>query len=234
MEWHSPPWLATSTDGVHFAHVAAPRPRTHRTLNPGGCGRPRAVKIGDTFTTYTAYDGQNRPPRLATSKDLHTWEKHGLVFPTEADQVRGDPHHARQRANIDVLRRSQHLGRPRTDLIHWTAVEPRHRTPPLIILTTPCANPSQPISPPMASLLTTVLTSRRVYISRTNPLRPRTPPASSPADVPFQPHDGVEYTGRAERSVEGLVEFKGRCCIWNGDLRPVAERARESSPSRVR
>ncbi len=42
----------------------------------------RIVKIEDTYyITYTAYDGSNAMGALATSKDLVTFEKHGIITP---------------------------------------------------------------------------------------------------------------------------------------------------------
>ena len=42
----------------------------------------RIVKIEDTYyITYTAYDGVNAMGALATSKDLITFEKHGIITP---------------------------------------------------------------------------------------------------------------------------------------------------------
>ncbi|WP_449398050.1 glycoside hydrolase family 130 protein [Chryseobacterium wanjuense] len=47
-----------------------------------GIEDPRIVKIEDTYyLTYTAYDGINALGALATSKDLVTWEKRGLIVP---------------------------------------------------------------------------------------------------------------------------------------------------------
>lgn len=47
-----------------------------------GVEDPRVVKIDDLFyLTYCAYDGVNALCALATSKDLITWEKHGLIVP---------------------------------------------------------------------------------------------------------------------------------------------------------
>jgi predicted GH43/DUF377 family glycosyl hydrolase len=52
-----------------------------------GCEDPRICRIGDTFyLTYTAYDGmypersENIFTALATSKDLITWEKKGIIL----------------------------------------------------------------------------------------------------------------------------------------------------------
>jgi len=47
-----------------------------------GMEDPRIVKIEDLFyLTYTAYDGINALGALATSSDLKTWEKQGIIVP---------------------------------------------------------------------------------------------------------------------------------------------------------
>ncbi len=47
-----------------------------------GVEDPRIVKIENTFfLTYTAYDGQHALGALATSKDLKTFERHGIIAP---------------------------------------------------------------------------------------------------------------------------------------------------------
>lgn len=47
-----------------------------------GVEDPRLVKIEDTYyLTYTAFDGINALGALATSTDLRTWEKRGLLVP---------------------------------------------------------------------------------------------------------------------------------------------------------
>jgi beta-1,2-mannobiose phosphorylase / 1,2-beta-oligomannan phosphorylase len=47
-----------------------------------GIEDPRITKIDDLYyLTYTAYDGINALGALATSKDLKTFEKHGIVVP---------------------------------------------------------------------------------------------------------------------------------------------------------
>jgi len=47
-----------------------------------GIEDPRIVKIEDTYyMTYTAYDGHNALGALATSKDLLTFKKHGIIVP---------------------------------------------------------------------------------------------------------------------------------------------------------
>lgn len=75
--------LAWSEDGVHFEKEEEPvLVPTEPYELPGGCEDPRVVKISDTFyLTYTAYDGKVARLCLASSKDLHSWTKHGLLFP---------------------------------------------------------------------------------------------------------------------------------------------------------
>jgi len=47
-----------------------------------GIEDPRIVKIDDLYyLTYTAYDGANAMGALATSKDLVTFERHGIITP---------------------------------------------------------------------------------------------------------------------------------------------------------
>lgn len=75
--------LATSTDGINFEREAESvyEPIDEWEL-PGGTEDPRIVKIDDTFyMTYTAYDGETARLALASSPDLHNWNRHGLLFP---------------------------------------------------------------------------------------------------------------------------------------------------------
>lgn len=75
--------LAISTDGINFNREPDPvlEPSESWEL-PGGTEDPRVVKIEDTFyLTYTAYDGETARLAIASSPDLKTWTKHGLVFP---------------------------------------------------------------------------------------------------------------------------------------------------------
>jgi beta-1,2-mannobiose phosphorylase / 1,2-beta-oligomannan phosphorylase len=47
-----------------------------------GLEDPRIVKIEDTYyLSYTAFDGVNALGALATSKDLVTWQKYGIIVP---------------------------------------------------------------------------------------------------------------------------------------------------------
>jgi predicted GH43/DUF377 family glycosyl hydrolase len=51
---------------------------------PGGCEDPRLVYINGTFyLTYSAYDGKTARLAMAISKDLHSWDKVGPLFPED-------------------------------------------------------------------------------------------------------------------------------------------------------
>ncbi len=75
--------LAVSTDGICFVRKAEPViGPTERYETPGGCEDPRITCLdGMYYLTYTAYDGKTARLCLATSTDLLSWEKHGVLFP---------------------------------------------------------------------------------------------------------------------------------------------------------
>lgn len=97
--------MATSTDGLHFSPAAAPvfYPAAdsmkvyewdHKRDSTGGAlcktcfdgtEDPRIVESGDGtyIMTYTAYDGKTARLAIASSKDLKSWTKHGLVLRSE-------------------------------------------------------------------------------------------------------------------------------------------------------
>lgn len=75
--------LAKSSDGVNFAREPVPvyEPVEEWEL-PGGTEDPRLTKIDDRFyMTYTAYDGETARLALASSTDLISWDRYGLIFP---------------------------------------------------------------------------------------------------------------------------------------------------------
>ncbi len=87
MEMTSRLGMAVSDDGLHFKKQ--PSPVFYPDSNSmekyewkGGVEDPRIVEAEDgTFImTYTAYDGKVARLCLATSKDLRTWVRHGLVL----------------------------------------------------------------------------------------------------------------------------------------------------------
>lgn len=75
--------LAKSSDGINFTREPDPvyEPVDEWEL-PGGAEDPRVAKIEDRFyMTYTAYDGETARLALASSTDLETWNRHGLILP---------------------------------------------------------------------------------------------------------------------------------------------------------
>lgn len=79
--------LAVSTDGLHFTKLPLPvfhpdQDSMHAFEWPGGVEDPRIVESEDGLyiLTYTSYDGKTARLCLASSKDLKTWTKHGLVL----------------------------------------------------------------------------------------------------------------------------------------------------------
>jgi predicted GH43/DUF377 family glycosyl hydrolase len=79
--------LARSDDGLRFRKedrpVLYPDNDPMRTFEwEGGCEDPRVVRRSDGLyvMTYTAYDGKIARLALASSRDLRSWQKHGLVL----------------------------------------------------------------------------------------------------------------------------------------------------------
>jgi beta-1,2-mannosidase len=79
--------LAESDDGIHFrrepAPVLYPANDEQKTREwPGGCEDPRIVEAEDgTYViAYTQWNHKRFDAAIATSKDLHTWTKHGPAF----------------------------------------------------------------------------------------------------------------------------------------------------------
>jgi beta-1,2-mannosidase len=82
--------VAVSEDGLHFTKqpqpVFFPANDSMQTYEwKGGVEDPRVVESedGTYILTYTSYDGKTARLCLATSKDLQTWTKHGLVLRDE-------------------------------------------------------------------------------------------------------------------------------------------------------
>lgn len=79
--------LAISEDGLHF--TKQPEPVFYPAIDSmyqyewkGGVEDPRVIESpdGNYIMTYTSYDGKTARLCLASSKDLKTWTKHGLVL----------------------------------------------------------------------------------------------------------------------------------------------------------
>ena len=79
--------LASSTDGLHFQRHGAPvlfPSNDNQAANetPGGCEDPRVAMTEDGLyvMTYTQWNRKLARIGIATSRDLVTWDKHGLAF----------------------------------------------------------------------------------------------------------------------------------------------------------
>jgi predicted GH43/DUF377 family glycosyl hydrolase len=90
MEMTSRLGLAVSEDGLQFKKLADPvlypdNDNMQEYEWKGGVEDPRIVEgeEGKYIMTYTAYDGKTARLCLASSKDLKTWVKHGLVLGEE-------------------------------------------------------------------------------------------------------------------------------------------------------
>src|SRR5688572_6129131 len=82
--------LAISDDGLHFVKqpepVLFPEEDSSKKYEwPGGIEDPRVIETeeGSYIMTYTSYDGKTARLCLASSKDLKSWIKHGLVLQEE-------------------------------------------------------------------------------------------------------------------------------------------------------
>ncbi|MFT8357299.1 MAG: glycoside hydrolase family 130 protein [Bifidobacterium aquikefiri] len=73
--------LARSRDGYHFERESEPILSPTEDYERYGCEDPRITAIDGTYyLTYTGWDRHNARLCLATSTDLHHWEKHGPLF----------------------------------------------------------------------------------------------------------------------------------------------------------
>ena len=79
--------LAVSEDGLHFTREAAPvfypaKDSEQSREWPGGTEDPRVVEgpDGEYVITYTQWNQKTYRVGIGTSRDLHTWVKHGPAF----------------------------------------------------------------------------------------------------------------------------------------------------------
>jgi predicted GH43/DUF377 family glycosyl hydrolase len=73
--------LATSDDGIHFDREPEPVLSPSEPYDRFGVEDPRVTCIDGTYyLTYTGYDRERGLLCLATSTDLRTWTKHGVLF----------------------------------------------------------------------------------------------------------------------------------------------------------
>lgn len=140
--------LATSTDGYHFERESEPVLSPTEDYERFGCEDPRITAIDGTYyLTYTGWDRQSARLCLATSTDLHHWEKYGPLFAGfDTFAVTSTPHHADwSKAGVIVPFKIQnkwwmYFGEGSIywavsdDLIHWTPgtadTEPLYQSTP--------------------------------------------------------------------------------------------------------
>ncbi|OZJ02914.1 hypothetical protein BZG36_04118 [Bifiguratus adelaidae] len=74
--------LATSKDGYHFNRLPDPIFTPQGSVESHGVEDPRVVLVNGTYyMTYTAYNGTVAQLCLATSTDIHNWQRYGPMFP---------------------------------------------------------------------------------------------------------------------------------------------------------
>jgi predicted GH43/DUF377 family glycosyl hydrolase len=217
--------LATSRDGIHFERE--PEPILGPTEDfefPGGVEDPRLVKIDDTFyLTYTAYDGTTARLALATSKDLHTWEKHGPMLPdlgwTKSGAILDTPIDGTYWMYFgDAGIYAAHS----TDLLNWTPLaEP-------VLPQRPGKFDSRVVEPGPPPILTdhgilmlyNGADDDLLYVNAQALLDPNDPSKIiERPETPFmRPTTELEKTGQIPNVVfiEGLVQFKGQWFLYFG------------------
>ncbi len=74
--------LASSADGLAFERQPEPVLSPSEDWDRFGCEDPRVTEIDGTYyLTYSGWDRASAQLCPATSEDLHTWTKHGPMFP---------------------------------------------------------------------------------------------------------------------------------------------------------
>jgi predicted GH43/DUF377 family glycosyl hydrolase len=125
---------ATSPDGLRFTRHPEPLFVPAADYERRGVEDPRLVEIDGTYyLTYTAYDGTDAQLALATSTDLETWQRRGVILP--ANRGRWNVHWTKSGAILpekvngkywmyymaDAADGADQLGvAESTDLLHWT------------------------------------------------------------------------------------------------------------------
>jgi predicted GH43/DUF377 family glycosyl hydrolase len=217
--------LATSTDGFLFDREPDPilEPTEEWEL-PGGCEDPRVVKINDIFyCTYTAYDGETARLALASSKELHIWQKHGLLFPergwTKSGAILSTPILGKYWMYFGD---SNIWAAYSLNLRDWTVVEQPVMQPRPDHFDSLLVEPGpQPVLTDEGILLlyngadeASVYTCGQVLLDEHEPTRV----IARSEDPFFMPTADKEISGQVPNVtfIEGLVQFKGRWLLYYG------------------
>ncbi len=217
--------LASTTDGFMFNREPDPvlEPSEEWEL-PGGCEDPRVVKVDDTFyLTYTAYDGETARLALASSPDLRTWTKHGLVFPdrgwTKSGAILTTPVDGKYWMYFgDTNLWAAHS----TDLISWTVVEEPVLRPRPGYFDSRLVEPGpEPLMTDDGIVLLYNSADSALVYSAGQALFDPTDPTKLLArtDTPFMtPTTVLEETGQVPNVVfiQGLAEHKGQWFLYYG------------------
>ncbi len=225
--WHgtSRIGLAHSADGLRFERepdpVLAP---TEDWELPGGCEDPRVVKIGDTFyLTYTAYDGETARLALASSTDLRSWTKHGLVFPDRGWTKSGAILPTPIRGTYWMYFGDTNIWAAHsTDLLNWTVVEEPVLRPRPGSFDERLVEPGPPplLTEQGILLLYNAADSALVYRAGQALFDPDDPTRLiARSETSFlTPTTALEQTGQVANVVftEGLVDFRRRWFLYFG------------------
>lgn len=115
---------AVSTDGIHFKRFNTPLLSPEGEQELRGLEDPRIVKLEDTFyMMYTGYRGkEERDYRicLASSRDLVTWKRHGVVLDEPNKDASLFPEKIGGRYCMFHRRDPDIYLAYSSDLIHWT------------------------------------------------------------------------------------------------------------------
>jgi beta-1,2-mannosidase len=182
------------------------------------------VKIDDIFyLTYAAYDGKTARLALASSKDLHTWQKHGLLFPekgwTKSGAILSTPIHGKYWmyfGDSDVWAAYSE------NLLDWTVIEKSVIQPRPNHFDSLLVEPGpQPVLTEDGILLLyngadkgAVYACGQVLLDRLEPTR-----VIARSEDPFLvPTTEIELTGQVPNVtfIEGLVWFKNRWLLYYG------------------
>ena len=118
--------LATSTDGINFERQPDPifEPEEAWEL-PGGVEDPRIVQVeGKYYLTYTGYDGEVARLGLASSDDLTSWTRHGVLFPEWGWTKSGAIFPERINGSYWMYFGDTNIWAAHSeDMIHWTPIQ---------------------------------------------------------------------------------------------------------------